>query len=98
MIDRFPLGNTIRQLWNDADRYAASQTITTSADISQSLPESALVLEMLEGQIQLAAKRLTNATGVNATSLDLREGRKILPRGSISPMQFGAPTVSNKQR
>ena len=38
--------------------------------ITQSLPESALALEMLEGQIQVAAKRLANATGVTATSLE----------------------------
>jgi len=38
--------------------------------ITQSLPESALALEMLEGQIQVAAKRLAVATGVTATSLE----------------------------
>ena len=38
--------------------------------ISQSLPESALALEMLEGQIQVAAKRLANATGISAASLE----------------------------
>ena len=38
--------------------------------ITQSLPESSLALEMLEGQIQVAAKRLAVATGVTATSLE----------------------------
>ena len=38
--------------------------------ITQSLPESALALEMLEGQIQAAARRLAAATGVTATSLE----------------------------
>jgi hypothetical protein len=38
--------------------------------ITQSLPESALALEMLEGQIQVAARRLANATGIHAASLE----------------------------
>ena len=38
--------------------------------ITQSLPESALALEMLEGQIQVAAKSLANATGIHAASLE----------------------------
>ncbi len=38
--------------------------------ITQSLPESALALEMLEAQIQVAAKRLANATGIHAASLE----------------------------
>jgi hypothetical protein len=39
--------------------------------ISQSLPESALDPHVLEGQIQLAARRLEAATGVTATSFIL---------------------------
>ena len=39
-------------------------------DISQSLPESALDLQVLEGQIQRAARRLEAATGVTAISLE----------------------------
>jgi hypothetical protein len=38
--------------------------------ITQTLPESAVGLEMLEGQIQVAAKRLASATGISTSSLE----------------------------
>jgi hypothetical protein len=38
--------------------------------ISRGVPESALALEMLEGQLQAAARRLAAATGLSATSLE----------------------------
>ena len=60
-----------RRAWEIALRLKEqANRLGIAHDISQSLPESALALEMLEGQIQVAAKRMAKATGISAASLE----------------------------
>ena len=75
-------------------------------DISQSLPESALDLQVLEGQIQRAARRLEAATGVTAISLEnlideldaSAPEERISDRGNTDPwVSAHAPIVREAQ-